>query len=189
MKTLLKYLRRTPELSDGFYHADCPQLFAQHDTIGKLSDCPFPLKTDSFRAIHFGATISQPDDAAKGYGHSRTFAVVEYEKECGHWAHERITFAEDVKTFDHYGTTFEGASYSIKDWRRRIEYFRQTPCEVCAMVKHCVWIFGTGMGVNSRKLAQKRCVFLLDSNFANWREFVSESEIAAKFAAVKRGSL
>ncbi len=186
---LLQYLRRTPALSDGFYRPDSPHLYAAHDTITSLDECPFPLVTDSFRVLAFGNSKYSPEDAEKGHGHTTRFAIVEFVKGCGHLAHERISFIEGVKTFTSHGTTFTGESYSINDWARRIEYFRNTPCEVCAMVKHAVWIFGTGMGVNSRKLAMKRCLFLLDANYSNWREIVSEAEIKAKFDATKRNSL
>lgn len=188
MNPLLTFHHRTPAGSDGFYHANCPQLFAQHDTITTLADCPFPLVTDSFRVIHFGTSISQPDDTAKGYGHAKRFAVVEYVKTCGHLARERIPFIEDVKGFDHYGTKFTGAGYSISDWEARIEYFRNTPCEVCGMIKHALWIWSLGEGPQSRAKAVSQCLFLLDANYTNWRELTPESEIRERFAAIKKRS-
>ncbi len=187
MKTLLQFKNRTPALSDGFYHADSPHLFAQHDTITSLADCPFPLKTDSFKVIAFGTSKSFPDDKPE-HGHSKRFAVVEYVKACGHLARERISFVEGVKTFDHYGTTFTGESYSIADWENRIEKFRNYPCEVCAMIRHAVWIWSIGEEPRGRAKAIARCIFLLDANFLNWREFETEAQIAAKFEAIKRGS-
>lgn len=131
MKTTIQYLRHSPGESDGFYHAKCPVLYAQHDTITALADCPFPLVTDSFRVLLFGTSKSFTDDDPK-HGNNKTFAVVEHEKVCGHTVQERIQFIENVKTFDHYGKIFAGESYSIKDWRRRIECFRNYPCDVCA---------------------------------------------------------
>lgn len=188
MNPLLTYHHHTPELSDGFYHADCPQLFAQHDTITTLADCPFPLVTDSSRVILFGNSVSQPDDLAKGYGHTKRFAVVEYVKTCGHLARERISFMEGVKDFDHYGTKFTGDSYSINDWKARIEYFRNTPCEVCAMIKHALWIWSIGEGPQSRAKAVSRCLMLLDANYTNWRELTPENSVRDQFAALKRNS-
>lgn len=191
MKTannLLRYRNHTPELSDGFYHADCPELFAQHDVITTLADCPFPLVTDSFRVIHFGTSISQPDDLAKGYGNTKRFAVVEYVKACGHLAQDRITFTEDVKDFDHYGTKFIGASYSIKDWAARIEFFRNTPCDVCAMIQHSLWVWSEGLSESNRVKTVAALRRTLDYNYLNWQEFADWAKVEARFAATKRGS-
>ena len=97
MKTTIHYKNHTPALSDGFYHPDCPLLFADHDQITRLSDCPFPLKTDSFKVLLFGKSKTKPGD---------TFAVVEYQKTCGHTVQERITFCEGVEDFTHGGSRF-----------------------------------------------------------------------------------
>ena len=174
--------------SDDFYHADCPLLFGEHDTVTSLQDCPFPLVTDSFKVILFGTSKSFPNDKPE-HGHTKRFAIVEYKKSCGHTVQERISFAEGVKTFDHYGTTFEGASYSIQDWQRRIEFFRTNlPCDVCQMVKHALWIWEIGEGGNSKKKAKSRLLSLLDYNFGNWQEFVNPAEIDEAFAKVKRAA-
>lgn len=175
-------------MSDGFYHAACPQLFAQHDTVTSLADCPFPLETETFKVVFFGVTKSQPDDEAKGRGKDKRFAVVEFVKGCGHIARERIEFSEGVKDFDHYGTKFTGASYSIADWKNRIEFFRQYPCEVCGMVKHCLWCFETGASASNRTKAFENCLFLLNANYTNWREFITETEILERFKLTKWNS-
>jgi hypothetical protein len=185
MKTAIQYTRHTPELSDGFHHADCPVLFAI-DTIGNLSDCPFPLKTDTFEVLAFGRTEKSPDNEPK-HGHSHTFAVVRFTKGCGHTVEERIPFSEGVESFDHYGTRFEGADYSIANWQKRIEFFRQYPCDVCGLVKHSAWIWTQGLGESNRKRQIVRCIMLLDANFANWRDFIPEQSVRERFN-VKRGS-
>lgn len=187
MKTAIQYKTHTPELSDGFYHKDCPVLYGQHDTITSLSECPFPLKTDSFEVLLWGNSKSFPDDKPE-HGHTKRFAVVRFTKACGHTVEERISFIEGVKTFTHHGTEFKGESYSVNDWERRIEFFRNTRCDICGLVEHGRWIFGTGMGVNSRRLAVKRTLFLLNANYHNWPDFITEKEIVAKFAATKRGA-
>ena len=177
METSVKYLGHTPEKSDGFYHAACPLLYST-DEITDLSDCPFPLKTNSFEVLIFGKSISD---------FRSTFAVVRYQKKCGHVVEERISFQEGVEDFEHCGTKFFGADYSIKNWESRIEFFRTVlPCDVCQMVEHSRWIFGTGLGSNSRKKSIEELLFLLNASFANWQNFVSEKEIVAKFAATKR---
>lgn len=163
MQTTIQYFRH----DSTFFHPDCPVLFGEHDTIGNLADCPFPLETDTFKVLLFGQSISRNDKN----GHDNKFAVVEYKKSCGHTVQERITFMEKVEDFDHYGTKFKGAEYSIKDWQRRIEFFRTIcPCDVCGMVKHSLWCQGYE---DTRKPEKKRIAALarrLDYNFANWRD-------------------
>jgi len=169
----------TPEASDGFYHKDSPLLFAGHDEITSLDDCPFPLKTDSFEVVLFGKNKNQPKDS---------FAVVKYEKSCGHTVSERIPFQEGVKDFTSHGDLFIGANYSIKSWKNRIEYFRnQLPCDVCQMVKHSVWIYEIGEGGRSKKGVLKSLLYLLNYNYSNWEEFISIDTIKGKLMAAKRG--
>ncbi len=164
MKTTIQYIRHDPV----FYHPDCPVLYGQHDTIGSLADCPFPLETDSFKVLLFGKSVNH---ASENSGHSNKFAVVEYKKSCGHTVQERIPFIEGVKDFDHYGTTYTGASYSINDWQARIEFFRTIcPCDVCQMVKHSLWSKETADRKPSEVKRIKQLTHLLDYNFANWRE-------------------
>ena len=188
MNPLLQYKNHTPALSDGFYHADCPELFAQHDTITSLSDCPFPLVTDSFRVIHFGTSISQPDDADKGYGANKTFAVVEFVKGCGHLCRERISFVEGVTDFDHYGTKLIGADYSILNWEKRIAFFQAYPCPVCEMVKHALWIWSEGLSESNRKKTVANLRHTLDYNYVNWVEFINWPDVEQRFNSTKRGS-
>lgn len=182
MQTAIHYKRHTPELSEGFYHPDCPVLYAEHDTIGRLEDCPFPLKTETFEVLLFGTSKTFPMQDKK-YGDTRTFAVVDWTKACGHKVQCRVPFAENVETFDHYGTVFTGESYSIKAWEKRMEFFRGYPCDVCAMIKHGVWHWrgGTSNMGNSCAEITKAYLQLLDYNFDNWREFVSEASVTRRF--------
>lgn len=184
---MILYHNHTPEKSDGFYHPDCPVLYKQHDTITSLSDCPFPLQTDSFRVIHFGTSVD-PAESKPEHGHTRRFAVVEYTKGCGHTVQERISFIEDVKTFEHYGTVFTGESYSINDWQRRIEYFRSGLCEVCALVQHSLWCYSIGETSSSLEKLLEHIRRLLDYNFGNWQEFTPWPEIERRAKATKYGS-
>jgi len=177
IKYSIQYLKRTPELSDGFYHPESPVLFAQHCKITTLDDCPFPLETDSFKVLLWGEEIQKP----------ATFAVVEFRKACGHVVQDMIRFEEGVQDFDHYGTKFIGAEYSFKDWKGRIERFRNYPCEVCAMVKHALWIYATGEGARSRVKAEERALHLLNWNYGNWQDFISPAQLHKAFEAVKYG--
>jgi len=156
---------RTFEASDGLYHPECSLLYVS-DTITSLDECPFPLDTDSFKVLLFGR--EQP---RANTGFSR-WTVVEYRKGCGHIVQEKIRFEEGVKDFQHYGTQFTGASYSINDWKNRIEYFRKGRCEVCAMIEHYLWLYLTGEG-GSRKSTTERAKLVLNYNYENWQEFVS----------------
>lgn len=182
MQTTIHYKRHTPELSEGFYRPDCPVLYAEHDTIGRLEDCPFPLKTETFEVLLFGTSKTFPTQDKK-YGDTRTFAVVDWTKACGHKVQDRVSFIENVKTFDHYGTIFTGESYSIKAWEKRMEFFRGYPCDVCAMIKHGVWIYRKRLSdeLRSKAKALEHTLFLLDANFGNWREFVSEASLQRRF--------
>lgn len=167
----ISYKNHTPETSEGFYHADSPVLYAQHDIIGNLSDCPFPLKTESFEVLMFGSVIVQPDSKPE-YGDSSKFAIIEYTKSCGHKVQERINFIENVQTFNHYGTIFTGESYSINDWKNRIEFFRNYPCEICGLVKHSNWVWKEGYSeYKSKNKHIESLRRLLDYNFNNWPEF------------------
>lgn len=165
----ISYKNHTPETSGGFYHLDSPVLFGASDVIGELSDCPFPLETDSFKVLLFGKVNNWNADI-KDDG---KFAVVEYTKKCGHKVQERIAFYEGVQTFDHYGTTFEGISYSIKNWEKRIEFFRTVPCDICSLTKHAHWIRRENL--YGKKLSKKAYIEklrrLLDYNFCNWSDF------------------
>lgn len=181
-RTSIDYLQNDPT----FHHPACRCLFAQHDTIGNLADCPFPLQTETFRVLLWGDSISLPDDSEKGYGESKKFAAVEFTKRCGHTVQERIPFMENVRTFNHYGKTFEGSSYSVNDWQRRIEFFRQGDCDVCDLVRHSLWIWSIGEGPNSRAKAIARCRMLLNANFGNWQSFVSDADMVRRFAETKR---
>lgn len=183
MNNLVQFRSRTPEKSDGFYHPDHPCLYAMHDTITDLHDCPFPLKTDTFEVVLFGTSVRRPDAEEKGHGRDSKFAVVQYRKTCGHLCQERITFIEGVKTFMHCGTEFRGEDYSIENWRARIEFFRTNlPCEVCSMVRHCLWIHYEKLGsTRGWRKNTDRCLLLLEHNFANWREFVPEQDILRWF--------
>lgn len=85
----IQYRNHTPELSDGFYHPDCPVLYAIHDRITSLADCPFLLKGETYEVKLFG--VSKNPDVTK-YGRDPKFAVVEFIKRCGHLVLERIPF-------------------------------------------------------------------------------------------------
>jgi hypothetical protein len=186
MKTSIGFKRHGFEESDGFYHPDCPVLYADHDTIGDLKDCPFPLHTPEFDVLLFGASKNFTA-ATTQYGDTKTFAVVEWTKACGHKVQERLPFTENVQTFNHYGTVFEGTGYSIKDWKRRSEFFRNYPCAVCSMVKHGVWIWRERLSDEHRTAAKALafCLFLLEANYDNWREFVSEQSLRRRFGGPK----
>ena len=161
-------------MEEAFYHPECPILYAMHDEITNLSDCPFPLETATFKVLLFGKSklSDKPRD---------TFAVVEYRKSCGHLVQERIPFCEGVEDFDHYGTKFIGADYSINNWERRIEFFRTNlPCDVCQMAEHCLWIYNSGHGENNKKKTIQHLLTLLNYNFANWKEFVDLEKVEAR---------
>jgi len=189
-KSSIQFLRRFPSESNGFfYHPDCPLLYAEHDTITTLADCPFPLVTDSFRVLLFGTSIDRPDDLEKGYGHTKRFAVVEYQKPCGHTVQERIPFMEGVKTFEHYGTVFTGESYSIADWKNRIERFRSNlRCEICEMVHRALWHYAMGNVSNSRARLLSSLQSQLNGNFGNWQDFVSWADVERRAKATQYNS-
>lgn len=181
MKTTIAYKNHTPEKSDGFYHPDCPVLYAGCDTIGSLDDCPFPLKTDTFRVLLFGSVRQYPDTDAK-YGNDQKFVVVEWNKVCGHTVQERVNFIENVQTFDHYGKVFTGESYSIESWVERLEYFRNTPCDVCSLIRHLVWCARERISGNkSSKRAERECLESLNYNFENWQNFITPESLHRRF--------
>ncbi|MFN9116306.1 MAG: hypothetical protein ACK5XN_40200 [Bacteroidota bacterium] len=138
------------------------------DELTSLSDCPFPLKTDSFEVLAFGKR--ERDDGPEAV------AVVAYRKGCGHLAHDRIGFFEHVKDFQHGGTPFKGDDYKIANWEKRIAYFQSTPCEVCDMARHQAWLqtFQDTRQPGKKRLATFR--LLMNANWENWQEFVSEAE-------------
>lgn len=169
MKTFL----RNPENASSLAHPAHPAMYSPHDTLGNLSDCPFPLVTGSFRVILFGTT-AQDGRGTPGAGR---FAVVEYIKRCGHTAQDRVAFFEGVQDFDHYGTVFKGSSYSITAWQERIEYFRNTLCPVCDLYEHCRWAhFHAGERTATRKRTLARFDLLMSANFLNWQDFVSRED-------------
>ena len=153
-------------------------LFAEHDIIGELKDCPFPLKTPTFEVLLFG-TSKTFAYSNKKYGNNKTFVVVDWIKVCGHRVQDRVPFIENVETFEHYGTVFEGESYSIKSWEDRLERFRQYPCDVCRLIKHSVWCYRERLSdeLRTKKAALTMCLRILDHNFANWRDFVTEASV------------
>lgn len=158
--------------SPGFHHPEIPQVYAHLDTIGELADCPFPTVTESFRVIAYGET--KQDGGHGPVPGSGRFAVVEYTKHCGHVARDRVAFWEGIQDFDHYGTKFSGASYSIENWQARIEFFRGTLCPVCDMFEHARWAhFHAGERTAPKKKTLARFDLLMDANFLNWQEFVS----------------
>ena len=165
--------RRRTKFQRDFYHPDCPVLYRDHDEIGDLKDCPFPLVHPTFRVVFFGRLKFKPDG---------TFAVVEYRKSCGHVVWERIPFEEHVKDFDHYGTKFYGVDYKIANWERRIEFFRTIlPCEVCQLVSHSLRIWLESLSEEHRSLKRQLAYieYLLECNYANWREFVDLDRLRA----------
>lgn len=171
-RSTIKHIRRgAEELGFQFYHPDCPILFANHDTIGQLSDCPFPLKTTTFEVLLFGTSRDRSGDL---HDHERKLAVVEHTKRCGHTVSERITFEEGVQDFEHCGTIFSGASYSIKNWATRIELFRSGwSCEICQVVEHHLWCWSEGISAKSRKKSEASLLLTLNYNWENWQDFVS----------------
>ena len=166
-------LFRNPENRSSLEHPAHPALYHPHDTPGSLEDCPFPTVTDSFRVVMFGTT-TQDGNGIPGAGKA---AVVEYRKHCGHVAQDRIAFFEGVKDFNHYGTEFIGADYSIENWQRRIEFFRNTLCPVCDMFEHVRWAhFHAGERTSARKRTLERFDLLMSANFLNWQDFVSRED-------------
>lgn len=168
MNPYIKYKNRDFD----FYHKTCEVLY-DTDSITTLDDCPFPLKTDTFKVIHFGAT----KDAG---GRDCKFAVVEYTKSCGNTVIERIPFMEGVKDFESHGDKFKGADYSINNWKDRIEFFRTNlPCDIIQLVNHSIWIYeiGESEGGNSRAKLLNAILFLLNYNYENWQKFIKEDEI------------
>lgn len=174
METTIKYKNRGGE-SDALYKHPYNPLLYRTDTVTQLTDCPFPLKTDSFTVLAFGDV--EPHTADPG---STKFTIVEYTKRCGHTVQERINFIEGVQDFDHYGTKFTGKSYSIKDWKNRIEYFRGCLCDVCALASHVKWArLHAEECVTSKKKAIKRFLLLMNANYKNWQEFITLEQFAA----------
>jgi len=164
-----------------FYHPDCPVLYRDHDEIGDLKDCPFPLIHHTFRVVLFGRLKRKPDG---------TFAVVEYRKSCGHVVWERIPFEEHVEDFDHYGTKYFGADYKIANWERRIEGFRTLlPCTICSHVYHALWIYSRGEAdqCTNRKKTLAWIELILEANYLNWREFVDLSKVAEALQDIRYG--
>ena len=185
MNPLIEYKGHTSKESDGFYHPGHPLLYNHSDTIGSVINCPFPLVTDTFTVRLYG-TFTTPHDPK--HGTDGKFIVVEYVKKCGHRVEERIPFLENVETFEHHGTVFTGESYSIANWKNRIEHFRMNQgCDVCNLVHHCLWHYAIGDHC-SRKQCLDRCRLLLDANYLNWDQFVPWSEIERRVASTVRGS-
>ena len=137
------------------------------DKLTSLADCPFPLKTETFEVLSFGERIR--DDGPE------KVAVVSYHKGCGHLAHDRIGFFEHVKDFSHYGTPFKGDDYKIANWQARIEYFRAHPCEVCKLAEHSAWLQTYSDTRLSGRKSLARFLLLMNANWTNWREFISEA--------------
>lgn len=160
-------------------HSECRLLYAEVDTVTSLDLCPFPLQTDTFKVLLFGdhENAHRRHDCRSG-----KWAVVEYTKSCGHTVQERISFFENVQTFTHCGDVFEGPSYSITAWERRIEFFKnQLPCDVCQMVRHAAWIYKGGLAERGKEKCIESCLQTLESNFDNWRDFVSVEEVRGQF--------
>lgn len=162
----------------GFHHTAHHALYAEHDEITALTDCPFPVKTGTFEVLAFGRDMKKAGD---------TFSLVQYIKPaCGHMCEERIPFQEGVETFEHHGTTFGGPSYSIANWQKRINFFRCClRCPVCQMAEHCRWIYAIGQGPRSRAAVEKRFLLLMNSNYANWENFITLDQFKANLAATK----
>lgn len=168
------------EASEGFYHPECHLLYADHDEITNLAECPFPLETPSFKVLLFGREKLKP----------AAWAVVEYTKTCGHKVQEKVRFEEGVADFDHYGTKYIGADYSVKNWERRIEFFRTClPCDVCHTLERALWLWKAG-SADARSKAKHEASTLrqLDYNYANWRELVNWEKFQADLAGTKKGS-
>lgn len=162
------------------WHPECPLLYAERDVITSLADCPFPLETPTFKVLLFG------DDAQN---RSVKWCIVEYRKKCGHLAQERIQFEEGVKDFEHYGTKFIGASYSINDWERRIEYFRMASgCDVCNLYASLLTAWRKGYSeCRTRKAVEELFLTLMNYNYTNWKDFVSLDKFRDELAKIKRG--
>lgn len=166
----MNLVQYNPENSDpSFHHGEHHAIYPHLDTITTLADCPFPLETETFKVITFGTT-----GQASGTPGTGRFALVEYVKKCGHLSRDRIGFFEGVEDFNHCGTQFYGADYSIQSWQSRIEYFRGTLCPVCDVFEHCRWAhFHAGERPASRKKTLARFDLLMGANFLNWGDFVS----------------
>lgn len=133
-----------------------------------------PSTIEPWTVLDFGTWTPEAERDPK-YGTDQTWAHVLYRKRCGHLVRERISFAEKVQTFDHYGTIFHGEHYSVTDWEHRIKWFQnQSLCEVCELSYHRWWIVrerlwgSCGDGRDPVMTLQD----LLDYNYANWREFL-----------------
>lgn len=202
------------ETMKGFYHPDSPVLFAEHDKITTTDDCPFPLKTDTFEVLLWGVSIKHetwPPKEGERDTTRDTFCVVRHTKECcGHTVEDRVGFQEGVEDFDHHGTEFVGADYSAGAWERRIELFRQWPCDICGMVIHNLWCYGYSDTVTKRgefpdiqkELEESSPGFaalkkgkghaaglrlLLDANWLNWDEFIDWEAYCALLDTLPQG--
>ena len=165
---LIRTRNNTPlERADGY-----DMLWGHLDKIGNLEDCPFPLEGPNYKVILFGKC--DRGEFSKG---EETFAVVDHVSVCGHRVHQRVSFQEGVEDIDHYGTKFIGYSYSIQDWKNRIETFRNFLYPVCDMFEHLRWThFHAGERTASRKQSLKRFDALMQYNYVNWQEFVSRAD-------------
>ena len=150
-------------------------------SLGKEA-CPFPTKTDTFEVVDFGTGQGYPDDDPPLHGRDQkngereTWVHVIWTRPCGHTVLDRVNFWEGVETFSHYGTVFKGEEYSIKDWKRRMEYFRTSGvCDCCKISRHLWWIRRIGMtrscGLTEKSLPEY-VEQMLDHSYLNWREFV-----------------
>ena len=179
--TAIEYINIDPD----FHHPATPLLFKNHDGLTSLDDCPFQLKTDSYEVIAFGESIADDIEGERTKEYDRV-ALIRYTKKCGHTVEERITFCEGVEDFDHYGTKFIGADYSISNFAKRIEFFRTNlPCDVCQMADRAVWLREIGEGARAKNKAVENLKSLLDYNYGNWQKFINWDETVEKLKNTK----
>lgn len=142
-----------------------------------VTACPFPIKTDTFEIVDFGKNL---------FEENATYAHIIYTKRCGHTVLDRISFYEGIEDFEHFGTKFKGADYSIKNWKDRIEYFRvgsiAMVCDCCKITQHAHWTYRQKLTeFKSRAKLKEYCKLILDSNYENWQEFVDiEKDLSTK---------
>jgi hypothetical protein len=178
----IQYKQHGPQTDSVCNHPAHPCLYGT-DEVTSPSDCPFPLITESFRVLLYGR---ETGNKAGGLG---TWALIEYVKGCGHKVHERIRFEEGVQDFDHYGTKFTGASYSVNGWQNRIEFFRSGPCDVCQTIQDALWHWKAGHTAKNRAKHEQSTLRLLDWNYANWQDFVNFDTFRTELATAKHGSI
>jgi hypothetical protein len=104
------------------------------DVLDAAIDLPFPEKGEGYEVFASGTNTRDE--------RPNRFVLVRLARSCGHTEEARIGFFEGVEDFEHYGTKFTGASYSIngpEGGEARLQSFRKHTCDMCSMIRHAEW--------------------------------------------------